>query len=566
MVSALSPAAATGLLEAFAEQAERCPTAPVLHRPLRHNRYGATTYGELRARVHLTASALTTAGLLPGTRVVLMVREGREFLTDLYALLQIDAVPVLIDPGLPREAVRRCLEEVAPQAFIGQPLAHVARTVLGWARHTATLCLSTASRPLGPWPRLADLRRAARRRPVPLRGNSDALALIAFTSGSTGTPKGVQYTYQQLAQQARHAGSALGIHAGAPAVSAFLPFTLYLPALGAHTVLPSFDPRRPADTDPRPIVHALQHFGARSLFGSPALVRNVARHCVTHGIRLDSVTDVATFGAPLSPALLDLLDQCLPAACQVRSVYGATECLPISIADRDALRTAHTEQPPAPGTPIGVPVPGLTIRVIDAGLPASADLSSAPALAPGAIGEITVSGSHVSRAYFGRPRANAEAKIRDGHRVLHRTGDLGWLDDAGHLHYCGRKAHTVHTTGGMLHTEQIEAPCNRLPHVSRTALVGIGLPGQQQAVLCVELERPSALSDVADLDRLVRRRLRDVPGGELVDHLLIHPRFPVDIRHNAKIERGKLARWAARKLSPPVAAAPAAVTTAKEKA
>ncbi|NYE40634.1 fatty acid CoA ligase family protein [Streptomyces fulvorobeus] len=550
------------LLEAFAEQARNRPTAPVLHRPARRGGHTATTYAELRAQVQLTAPALTTAGVIPGTRVVVMVRDGLEFLTDVYALILLGAVPVLIDPGLPHDAVRGCLEEIAPQAFIGQPKAHAARTVLGWARHTATLCLSTASRPWGPWPRLNDLRRGAHDSPVPAptRVADDALAFIAFTSGSTGEPKGVQYTYRQLGQQAHHVGDAFGIRAGAPVLSAFLPFTLYLPALGAHTVLPVFDPRRPADTDPRSIIQAIQHFQARALFGSPALLHNLARHCSAHGLRLDGLLDIATFGAPLTPVVLDLLDRCVPAACRIRSVYGATECLPASIADRDDLRGARTD-PPAPGTPVGVPVPRLTVRIIAPDLPATGLLADAPALEPGAIGEITVSGPHVSRAYFGQPRANAQAKIKDGQRTVHRTGDLGWLDDKGRLFYCGRKAHAVHTTGGTLYTEQIEAPCNSLPGIARTALVGVGSPGRQRAVLCIELERSGNRHHTADLEQRVRQRLHGLPGGELIEHLLIHPGFPVDIRHNAKIERGKLARWAARALPAPRTARAAATAT-----
>ncbi|MBB6440041.1 fatty acid CoA ligase family protein [Streptomyces candidus] len=551
--------AAPELLEAFAQQAGSRPTAPVLHRPARRGGHTATTYGELQTQIQLTASALTTAGVIPGTRVVVMVRDGLEFLTDVYALILLGAVPVLIDPGLPHDAVRGCLEEIAPQGFIGQPQAHAARTVLGWARHTATLCLSTASRPWGPWPRLNDLRRAAHDspKPAPTRVADDALAFIAFTSGSTGHPKGVQYTYRQLGQQAHHMGTAFGIRAGAPVLSAFLPFTLYLPALGAHTVLPVFDPRRPAATDPTPIVEAIHHFQARALFGSPALLHNLARHCAARGLRLDSLLDIATFGAPLTPAVLDLLDHCVPGTCRVRSVYGATECLPASIADRDDLRGACTE-PPAPGTPVGVPVPQLTVRIIAPDLPATSLLADAPALEPGTIGEITVSGPHVSRAYFAQPRANAQAKIRAGHQIVHRTGDLGWLDDKGRLFYCGRKAHAVHTTRGTLYTEQIEAPCNSLPGIARTALVGVGRPGQQQAVLCIELERSPNRHHQADLEHRVRRRLQGLPGGELIEHLLIHPRFPVDIRHNAKIERGQLARWAARTVRVPHTARTAA--------
>ena len=91
------------------------------------------------------------------------------------------------------------------------------------------------------------------------------------------------------------------------------------------------------------------------------------------------------------------------------------------------------------------------------------------------------------------PAATAAGKIRetlpDGStRIVHRMGDLGWFDDAGRLWFCGRKSQRVVVDAQTtLCTEQVEPVFNVHPKVRRTALVGVGEPGHQVPVLCVEL-------------------------------------------------------------------------------
>ena len=102
------------------------------------------------------------------------------------------------------------------------------------------------------------------------------------------------------------------------------------------------------------------------------------------------------------------------------------------------------------------------------------------------------------------------------------------------------------TAEGTLYTIPCEAVFNTHPEVCRTALVGVGRPGRAKPVLCVELEAKDA-----NLEQL-RRELLEL--GEKHSHtksiqtILFHPAFPVDVRHNAKIYRDKLAKWAARRV------------------
>ena len=116
----------------------------------------------------------------------------------------------------------------------------------------------------------------------------------------------------------------------------------------------------------------------------------------------------------------------------------------------------------------------------------------------------------------------------------------------------------MRTADGNLYTEQVEPVFDVHPDVARTALVGVGEPGRQVAVLCVEprADLPRA-RHARLLDELRRHALGYVHTAKIT-RFLIHPGFPVDIRHNAKIGREQLARWAAsRDLGPlPITEAP----------
>ena len=120
------------------EVAMRCPG--------RNGRYDeALTYAQLDARSDAIAAGLATHGIVRGTRTVVMVRPTPEFFLLMFALFKAGAVPVLVDPGIDRRALKQCLDEAQPEAFIGIPLAHLARSMLGWAE-SARVRITTGRR------------------------------------------------------------------------------------------------------------------------------------------------------------------------------------------------------------------------------------------------------------------------------------------------------------------------------------------------------------------------------------------------------------------------------------
>jgi acyl-CoA synthetase (AMP-forming)/AMP-acid ligase II len=506
----------------------------------------ALTYAELDARSDAIAAGLGKHGIVRGTRTVIMVRPSPEFFLLMFALFKAGAVPVLVDPGIDRRALKQCLDEAQPEAFIGIPLAHVARLLLGWARSAKKL-VTVGSRFGWGGTTLARIERLGAGAGAQLADTRpDDIAGILFTSGSTGVPKGVVYRHRHFVAQIELLRDAFGMQPGGVDLPTFPPFALFDPALGLTSVIPDMDPTRPANANPRKLLHAVRKYGVTQLFGSPALMRVLA----DHGEKLAGVLRVTSAGAPVPPEVVEKIRALLPDDAQFWTPYGATECLPVAVIEGRELQSTRAQTEQGAGTCVGRPVAPNEVRIIAIDDAPIAHWSQALPLAPGVVGEITVAGPTATDSYFNREAATLAAKIREAQpdgseRVVHRMGDVGYFDEQGRLWFCGRKTQRVETVGGPLYTEQVEPVFNTHPEVKRTALVGFGPQGRQEPVLCYELQPhvpASRRAGIVDELRAIAATHLHTKG---IERFLCHPAFPVDIRHNAKIGREKLALWAA---------------------
>jgi acyl-coenzyme A synthetase/AMP-(fatty) acid ligase len=375
----------------------------------------------------------------------------------------------------------------------------------------------------------------------------DEIAAILFTSGSTGPAKGVVYTHGVFDAQVRMLRDTYDIRPGEVDLATFPLFALFDPALGMTSVVPEMDFTRPAQADPQKLIRAIRDHNVTNMFGSPALIDRLGRYGESNGVKLPTIKRAISAGAPISPAVLERFHKLLADDAQVYTPYGATESLPVaSIGSREIVTETKDRTSTGGGVCVGKPVEPMDVRIIritDDAIDVWSDDLLSP---PGEIGEIVVCGPVVTREYWGNPDATRLAKIadRDGGNLRHRMGDVGYFDETGRLWMCGRKSHRVTTSDGTLFTVCCEAVFNLHERVRRTALVGVGKSPSQRPVLCVELEPDHTRTDRA---RLIRE-LRDL--GRQHEHtcgirtFLVHPAFPVDIRHNAKIFREKLAVWA----------------------
>jgi len=507
------------------------------------------TYRDLDVRSDAIAAGLARRGIVRGTRTVVMVRPSPDFFLLMFALFKAGAVPVLVDPGIDKRALKQCLDEAAPEAFIGIPLAHVARVVLRWAT-SARIRITTGARAWLSDATLAQIEDEGANAGSQLAATEpDDIAAILFTSGSTGVPKGVVYRHRHFVAQIAMLRDALDIEAGGIDLPTFPPFALFDPALGLTSIIPDMDPTKPALADPRKLHDAIARFGVDQLFGSPALMAVLANF----GEKLPTVKRVTSAGAPVPADVVAKMRELLPEGAGFWTPYGATECLPVAVIESRELQSTREATESGAGTCVGRAVARNEVRIIAITDEVIEHWNDARIVGAGLVGEITVAGPTATDTYFNRPAQTKAAKIREpladgSERVVHRMGDVGYLDAEGRLWFCGRKTHRVETAQGPLYTEQVEPVFNTHAQVRRTALVGIGAMGAQRPVLCVEL---AGGIDAREWPR-IERELRAIGSHHAhtagVDTFLRHPKFPVDIRHNAKIGREKLAVWASSRV------------------
>ncbi|MDO8806388.1 MAG: fatty acid CoA ligase family protein [Elusimicrobiota bacterium] len=503
------------------------------------------SFRDLDSEISLLAAGLSGAGIRPGLRAALMVPPSIEFVALTFALFRAGAVIVLIDPGIGPANMRACLEESRPEAFIGAPKAHAARILLRWAEKSLRIFITAGKKWLWGGLDLEDIRRLGAAAPAYAPESGPETAAILFTSGSTGAPKGAVYTHSMFAAQAEMLKEYFRIEPGFHSVPTFPLFALFDVALGLTIVIPEMDFTRPAAADPAMLSDLINKYKAVQLFGSPALLDTLGRYGEKRGTLLPTLQRVISCGAPVSAAIIASAKKMLAPGTQVFTPYGATEALPVScISDAELAGL----KPGLPGICVGRTWEGMEsfiIKISDGPIPSwSGDLLAKD----GEIGEITVKGPVVSGEYFGREESTALTKIHGaGGEIYHRMGDTGWKDADGRLWFCGRKSHRVTTPEGTLFSIPCEAVFNAHPDVRRTALAGNGPSGGQTPVLCVELNKGAVRRESLTAELLALGAAHE--HTKTIKTILYHPGFPVDIRHNAKISREKLAAWAEKTLT-----------------
>ena len=501
--------------------------------------YRHVGFAELDALAGRAATLMARKGFRRGDRVLVMVRPGLELILLVFALFRSGLVPVVIDPGMGLKSFRACVRRTRPDHVAGIPLA------IGISHLFRGDFASVRGRLMVGGGFLRELERGGLESMPTVDCDAGETAALLFTSGSTGMPKGVRYEHGMLQAQLDLVRDTYGIQPGEIDLPMLPVFALFNPALGMTSVIPEMNPSKPATADPARIVQAILQNQVTNSFGSPALWKKVARHCLDKGIRLPSLKRILMAGAPVPPSLIRDFRERILVGGEVHTPYGATECLPIAtISGREILTSTEARTHAGEGICVGRTIAPNEIRVVpisDAPLPALPE-----ALPAGEIGEIVVSGPVVTREYDALPAENALAKVPgpDG-RLWHRIGDTGWFDAEGRLWFCGRKAERVVAPGGTLFTARIEEIFNAHPRVFRTALLGMGPRGTQRPVLAVEPEPghwPSTKAARLAFERELALMAAAHPGTRTITTFAFVRHFPVDVRHNAKIHRLTLAR------------------------
>ncbi|RPA55086.1 peptide synthase [Shewanella vesiculosa] len=528
---------------------------------VQHAKQGRFDYQEidfisLHQQSDMIAKGLLQFGITRGMKAVLMVTPSLEFFSLTFALFKAGIIPILVDPGMGINNLKQCFEESRPDVFIGIPKAHIARRILGWGKGSVKHLINVGGSGLQRWLAnaisLETIIEIGRNQAQPLKialFERDEMAAILFTSGSTGTPKGVVYSHGMFEAQISALKHDYGITPGERDLATFPLFSLFGPALGMASIVPDMDASKPISANPANLFAAIDQYHCSNMFVNPALLERLGQAGEQTQHKLTSVKRVISAGAPATISSIKRFSKMLNPQVEVLNSYGATESLPISMIGSHALFATSELTDQGKGICVGKPIQSVSVDIIAVTDVAQPEWAKVNKLSANQIGEIVVSGPMVSQAYYQRQHATDLAKINDGDRVIHRMGDVGYIDDHGLLWMCGRKGHIVDATRGKQRLKRFYTlPCERVfnthPQVKRSAIVGVDVNGDMVPVLCVELHKGIVCSTSKILYQELMALAQQYPHTEGIGRFLIHPDFPVDVRHNAKIFREKLAIWA----------------------
>lgn len=479
------------------------------------------SFGELAARVATVGASLRAHGVGKGDRVLIFVPMSAELYAVMLGVLHAGGTAVFVDAWADRKRLDAAVRLAAPKAFVGSWKAQLLRVMSPAIRGIAAHFVA-GGRAL----------RSARPDAAAVASAEDP-ALITFTTGSTGAPKAAVRTQGFLWAQHEALAAHLQLREDDVDMPTLPIFVLNNLALGVTSVIPDFDPRQPAEIDAARVWAQMVAEGVSSTTGSPAFYERLVEHAEKISEKIP-VRALFTGGAPVLPPLAKRLAERVAGEAHV--IYGSTEAEPISGIEMNALLAARdVDGRGRRGICVGHPVPQTTVRIIraeDGVLEVPADGIGALEVAPGETGEIVVSGDHVLRGYLNDPAAERAAKLRDGERVWHRTGDGGRFDGEGRLWLMGRVRERVRRADAVWWGLPAETAALTHELVRHAAYLGVGEPGSQRAVLVVETERP--------LDEATRATIIVRVAPHPVDELRRVERIPRDPRHASKTDTEQL--------------------------
>ncbi len=419
---------------------------------------GSMTYAELARRAELLARRLRALGASRNKVVAMAVERSADMVVALLAISRAGAAFLPLDPQAPIARLAGVLADSGAVALLVDEATRPELVEL----HSQCLHMTVGSdeassdhaQALWSW----------------ARAGAGDLAYVLFTSGSCGRPKGVMVEHGALsrrlawvsrtwaidAQDRSAQGTQLGFDPSL--IELLLPLTQ-----GGSIALPP-----PGRLHPQRLAEfILKHGATFSAFVPSTLPGLLAAWQGKPGLKLR----VACCGGEVLPPELAARFTRETGA-QLYNVYGPTEATIFATA-WDCTLDPHSDA--GHDLPIGRPIDDTRIYV----------LGPQRQLLPfGATGDIYIGGAALARGYLGRPDLDQQAFFPDpflpdppGQRI-YRSGDSGWLDGLGRLHFKGRNDRQLKLRGYRIEPGDIEAACRALPGIEQAVVQKVELGGQ----------------------------------------------------------------------------------------
>ncbi|MEM1434768.1 MAG: AMP-binding protein [Pseudomonadota bacterium] len=441
---------------------------PTMGDPLRHavRSYGSRTavidgersftFAELGQRIARLAGALDALGCARGERVAILAGNGHRYIETYVGVPASGRVVVPLNTRHAEAELRYALTDAGTTLLITDrdpdQLRDCAERV--WTLEDFDAALDAAApaelpRDLAP----------------------DDLAGLFYTGGTTGKSKGVMLSHRNLIANTYH-WLAMVPHEPGDVELVMAPLfhaagsNGVLGAIWKGTVqvtLGAFDPAAALDLIAR---HEVTH-----TLGVPAMLAAMGELQHQEPRQTASLRFLSHGGSPVATEVVRRVSAALPTA-ELVEVYGATELSPLATVLRHEQQRVDRPE----GRSCGQMVPGVDIQIVS---------DSGEACAPGAVGEVVVRGDSVMLGYWNKPEQTADV-LADG---AYRTGDLGYLDDAGYLYLVDRSKDMIVSGGENVYSIEVEEALYRHPAVLEAAVFGVPDDRWGEAVHAVVVPR-----------------------------------------------------------------------------
>ncbi|MDP7421960.1 MAG: AMP-binding protein [bacterium] len=477
------------------------------------------SYRQLFEDTLITAGWLRENQFEAGDGILVFVPMSYNLYRLLLAVFYIGATAVFVDAWADKKRMAQAVEITRPRGFVGSLKAQLLRVISPPIR-SVPIKLAMWDNPF------SRCRMLSMDSFDPACASGDDTALITFTTGSTGTPKAARRTHRFLWTQHLVLSGHLSIEPDDIDLATLPVFVLNNLALGVTSVIPDFNPAKPADINPRVIVEQINRWKITTSAGSPAFYEKLADHVESEQIRLP-LRRLYVGGAPVFPSLARRFLKAFPET-GVTILYGSTESEPIS--GIEALEVAESDV--SRGLMVGRKVDEIDVAVIephDGPVSLESGKTIADYCVPnGEAGEIVVAGDHVLTEYVNSPESFRQNKIVDGGRIWHRTGDGGSIDNDGCISLFGRIKNRIQHGDYDIFTLPIEQKLMELDEVTCSAVIEID--GQLNVVVESDSDTRDKVLGVLNSMRLPLEN----PRVTALEHI------PRDPRHHSKVDYGKL--------------------------
>ena len=493
------------------------------------------SFANLLTKVHEYEKKLSNYQLAKGSKVIVAFKPSIDFVACIFSLFKRQLIPIFLDSGLPLKTLLNSITHINANAIICEKKTYLFSRIKKTPFKSINYFLS---------PKLTPYKEKKTKTPPETLENS--IAAIVFTSGSTGVAKGVLYTHEMFLTQIEIIQKKYNITRDDQDMSIFPLFSLFALCMQASTVILDIDFARLLKNPVNKIINLMNKKKITVSFGSPTMWNKISDYCINHKEQISSIRTIIMAGCAVQIKLLKKIyeNQLIHKSGNIFITYGATESLPVtSIEGREVIKYAEQKSIQGHGTCIGKAISSINdIAITKYEEIENHDFNKKEILSYNNIGEIIISGPIVSPQYYGLDK---KGKVfQDKKKLWHYIGDMVYIDQNKYYWIGGRKEDIFFYQEQAYYPILIENIFNAHHKVFRSALIQIN----EKPIIIIEL------NDKCDYQAWINIKQELLALGALyaisqsITEFHFYKKFPVDIRHNAKIKRDILRQIFRKKL------------------